>query len=103
MEWTASFALVAGIATLTSCGGGRTAVVGWGNGGNRILEAGGTAHALAEMLAEHAGTPVVGDELLSEIFGSIVAHARAGDPEAALIVFSVAAEQREQADQLERE
>ena len=103
MERTASFALVAGIATLTSCGGGRTAVVGFGNGGNRILEAGSTAHALAERLVDHAGTPIVGDDLLAEIFGSIVTRARAGDAEAALIVFSVAAEQREQAESVERD
>jgi hypothetical protein len=103
IDWTASFALGVGIATLTSCGGGRTAVVGLGNSGNRILEAGGAAQALAERLAEHAGTPMVSDELLGEIFGSIVTHARAGDPEAALIVFSVAAEQRAKDESLERE
>jgi hypothetical protein len=103
MTWTASFALAAAIATVTSCGGVRTAVVGLGNGGNRLLEAGGTAEALAERLAEHAGTPVISDELLTEIFGSIVTHARGGDPEAALIVFSVAAQQREDEEQLERD
>ena len=93
----ASLGLVLGIAAVTSCGGGagRTAVVGLGNGGNRIFEAGDTAEALAEQLVEHAGTPEITDELLTEIFESIVTHARAGDPEAALIVFRVAAEQRE--------
>jgi hypothetical protein len=78
-------------------------VVGWGNGGNEIFEAGETVEALADRLAEHAGTPEISDELLTEIFGSIVAHARAGDPEAALIVFSVAAAQREKDEQPERE
>ena len=63
-----------------SCGGGagRTAVVGLGNGGNRIFEAGGIAEALAADLAEHPGTLEVSDELLLEIFESIVTHARAG-------------------------
>ena len=85
------------LAAAISCGGGagRTAVVGLGNGGNRIFESGGLAEALAEELARHGGTPEIGDELLAEIFESIVTHAREGDPEAALIVFRVAAEQRE--------
>jgi hypothetical protein len=42
---------------------------------------------LERRLAEHAGTPEITDQLLTEIFESIVTHARAGDPEAALIVF----------------
>jgi hypothetical protein len=70
-------------------------VVGLGNGGNRIFEAGGITEALAETLAGHTGTPEITDQLLAEIFQSIVKHAQAGDPEAALIVFRVAEEQRE--------
>jgi hypothetical protein len=69
-------------------------VVGLGNGGNRILESGGIAEAIAVELAQHAGTPEISNELLAEIFQSIVTHAREGNPEAALIVFRVAAEQR---------
>ncbi len=92
MRLGTSFGLAVALAGAISCGG---RVVGVGNGGNRIFEAGGIAEALAEELAEDAATPEITDELLAEIFQSTVTHARAGDPEAALIVFRVAAEQRE--------
>jgi hypothetical protein len=98
--WGAALGLALGVAAAAACnGGGRTAVVGLGNGGNRIFETGGTAAMLAEQLAAHPGTPEIGDELLAEVFQSIVTHARAGDAEAALILFRVAEEQRRKDEQ----
>jgi len=75
------------------CGGGRTAVIGLGNSGNRIVE-GGLLHEVADALADHPATPEVTDEMLSKIFPALLSRASAGDPEAALVVFLVAEEQR---------
>ena len=90
-------ALVIAIATL-GCGGGETAIVGLGNSGNRIVcdEIG---QVVAEALAVHAATPRVSDDLIAEIFSSIVARAREGDPRAALIVLMLAKEQAGDGDE----
>jgi len=82
----------------SACGGGRTAVVGLGNSGNRIFEESETSEELAEALAENAATPRISDETLAEIFQAILRKARAGDPESALVVLRVAAQQREAED-----
>lgn len=78
---------------ILACGGGRTAVVGLGNSDNRIVE-GGLLDEVAEALAEAPSTPQVSDEMLAEIFSAMLARARQGDPETALIVLQVAEEQR---------
>lgn len=75
------------------CGGGRTAVIGVGNSGNRIIE-GGLLEEVADALAAIPGTPEVTDEVLVEVYGSILERAREGNPEAALVVLFVAEEQR---------
>ena len=75
-------------------GGGRTAVIGFSNDGNS-LGAGEVVDELAEVLALNDGTPRVTDDMVAEVFGAILAGARKGDPEAALIVLKVAEAQRE--------
>ncbi len=91
-------ALAAAAALLVaSCGGGRTAVVGFGNGGNRIIE-GGMLDEVADALAEYEGTPRVSDETLVQVFAGVLSRATRGEPEAALIVFRVAERQREATD-----
>jgi len=81
-----------------ACGGGRTAVVGLGNSSNRIVEGDGIVQDLAEALAQSPATPKIDDEMLAEIFDTILENARDGDAEAALIVLRVAEQQREAAD-----
>ena len=76
------------------CGGGKNTINGFGNGGNTFSQA-GLAQELAEALAEYQGTPKVSDQMLGEIFGSILERAKTGAAEAALIVLKVAEEQRE--------
>ncbi len=90
-----TYALAAAAALLAaSCGGGRTAIVGLGNGGNRIIE-GGMLDEVADALAEYEGTPRVSDETLVQVFAAVLSRATRGDPEAALIVLRVAERQRE--------
>jgi hypothetical protein len=78
---------------MLGCGGGRTAVVGVGNSGNRIIE-GGLLEEVADALAELPDTPEVTDAMLGQIFGAILERANEGSPEAALVVLFVAEEQR---------
>ncbi len=86
-------AIAAGL-LLTSCGGGRTAVIGIGNSGNRVFESDAFAQAVAEALASSETTPAVSDGEIVEIYQAILTHAREGNTEAALIVLSVAEAQR---------
>lgn len=79
---------------LTSCGGGRSAVIGVGNSGNHILESDAIAQGVADALAESETTPAVSDDEIVEIYRAILTHAREGDTEAALIVLRVAEAQR---------
>ena len=74
------------------CGGGRNAIIGVANTGNRVLS--GDLSELADMIAEHESIPKVTDEELLGAFGSIREHAMEGDPEAALILYLVAEGQR---------
>ena len=78
-------------------GGGRTAVIGFGNHGNS-LGAGELGEEVAEALADSEATPRVTDKMIADIFGAILKGAEEGNPEAALIVLKVAEEQREAED-----
>jgi len=79
---------------MVGCGGGETAVIGFANHGN-TLGVGGIADSLGEALAESPGTPEVTDHMIGEIFSALLDKARQGDAEAALVVLTVAEEQRE--------
>ncbi len=94
-HWLGRTLMVGTAVAALGCGGGRTAVIGLGNSGNRIVE-NGLLEEVADALAEHPGTPEVTDEMLVEIFPAILRRASAGDPEAALVVFLVAEEQRKE-------
>ena len=85
---------VAASLLLTACGGGRTAVIGFGNSGNRIFESDAIVQAIAEALADGETTPMVSDEEIAGIYGAILSDAREGNTEAALIVLLVAEAQR---------
>ena len=76
--------------TVMACGG---EVVGIGNSGIRI-GSGGVLEEVAVVLAQSSGTPEVTDAFVAKIFSAIVDRATEGDPEAALIVLSVAEAQR---------
>lgn len=85
------------LAGIGCSGGGRTAVIGFANGGN-TLGAGDISDELADTLAGNEATPRVTDKMIADIFAAILKGAREGDPEAALIVLKVAEEQREAED-----
>lgn len=84
--------LVCAIVVL-GCGGGDTAIVGLGNSDNRIV-CDEVAEDVAKALLANPTTPQVSDALIGEIYSSIVAKAREGDPQAAFIVLMLAHEQR---------
>ena len=73
--WACGLAIAAALLA-ASCGAGRTAIVGLGNGGNRIIE-GGMLDEVAEALADYEGTPQVSDALLGQIFAAVVGPAPA--------------------------
>jgi hypothetical protein len=77
---------------LASCGG-ETVVSGFGNSGNVIGV--DVVGRVAEELAEAPGVPAVSDDDLRATFGAIREKALAGDPEAALVLLLLAAEQRD--------
>ncbi|MDJ0851056.1 MAG: hypothetical protein QNK04_22010 [Myxococcota bacterium] len=89
--------IAAALALLVGCGGGRTAIVGLGNGGNRIVE-GGMLEEVAEALAESPATPEVTDAMITEIFGAVLRRAKEGEPEAALVLLLVAEERRSEGE-----
>jgi hypothetical protein len=76
-----------------ACGLGDDVVTGLGNGGNRFYATPGMDE-LAEQLAGNAVVPPVTDEMLRTAFEAIASRAANGDPDAALILFRVAEEQR---------
>jgi hypothetical protein len=80
-------------ATASACGVGDDVVTGLGNGGNRFY-ATPVMDELAEQLAENGVVPPVTDEMLRSAFDAIASRAASGDPDAALILFRVAEEQR---------
>jgi hypothetical protein len=79
--------------TACACGVGDDVVSGLGNGGNRFY-ATPVMDELAEQLAGNGVVPPVTDEMLRTAFDAIAGRAASGDPEAALILFRVAEEQR---------
>jgi hypothetical protein len=81
------------VTTALSCGVGDDVVTGLGNGGNRFY-ATPVMDELAEELAGNAVVPPVTDEMLRTAFDAIAGRAASGDPDAALILFRVAEEQR---------
>jgi hypothetical protein len=90
---------VIGVATaLLGCGLGDDVVTGIGNGGNRFY-APPVIDELAEHLAGNVVVATVTDEMLRTAFDAISARAADGDPEAALILFRVAEEQRKAEDE----
>jgi hypothetical protein len=89
----AGILLLFAVSLALGCGGGRTAVIGLGNSGNRIIE-GGLLEEVGDALAELPGTPLVTDAELGQIYGAILERAKEGNPEAALVVLFVAEEQR---------
>ena len=91
--WTGA-GLVAGLGLATlACGGGETAIVGFGNHDNHLRT--DSFEELGETLAELEATPEVTDEMIGEIFAVILDRARGGDMQAARVVLAVAEEQRE--------
>lgn len=76
-----------------ACGVGDDVVTGLGNGGNRFY-ATPVMDELVEELARNAVVPPVTDEMLRTAFDAIAERSAAGDPEASLILFRVAEEQR---------
>jgi hypothetical protein len=83
------------LALASACGGsGETAIIGFGNGGNRITT--DPIAKVADALAELEATPEVTDEMIVRVFSAILEKAEAGEPEAALILLRVAEEQREE-------
>lgn len=86
----ATFALA-----LLACGGGKTAVVGIGNSGNRIVDD-ARLEELADLFVEVGGAAEVSDALLGDVFQTFVERAKSGDTDAALVVLAVAARQREE-------
>jgi hypothetical protein len=78
-----------------ACGIGDDVVTGFGNGGNRFY-ATPVAEELAEELADNAVVPPVTDDMLRTAFDAIAGRAASGDPEAALILFRLAEEQRKE-------
>jgi hypothetical protein len=72
-----------------------TVISGVGNSANRIY-AEPAAAQLADVLTEGDVAPPVGDDVLKAAFDALLAKATAGDIEAALVVFAVAARQRQE-------
>ena len=84
--------LIVAIAAV-ACGVGDNFASGFGNGGNRFY-ATPVMDELAEQLASNEVVPPVTDEMLKAAFAAIAGRAARGDPDAALILFRVAEEQR---------
>lgn len=90
-SWRIGWAAVACAAAL-ACGAGGSSVLGIGNSGNRF--GWDLPEELADALAAQPGTPEIDDATLAEVFDAILARARSGDAESALIVLRVAERQR---------
>jgi hypothetical protein len=84
------------VAALLGCGG-ETVISGFGNSGNLIGE-GGVLERVAGELAQLEALPKVADDELLAAWSAIRERARAGDPEATLVLLRVAAHQREDAE-----
>jgi len=97
-KYVAPLLLGGTLAATLCCGLGDTIVTGIGNGGNRFYRS-SVVDELAEQLASNEVVEPVTDEMLRQAFGAISGRAEEGDPEAALILFRVAAEQRKTASE----
>ena len=84
-------ALAAALLAL-GCGGDQF-VSGLGNGGNHFYT--NQLDQVAAVLAKSPAVPQVGDETLRAAFDAIARRAGDGDPEAVMVLFKVAAAQRE--------
>lgn len=73
-----------------------TLVRGIGNSGNRVYQGG--PHALADALVEGPLRADVSLQTLREVWEAIQERARTGDPDAAAVVFAVAAHREAPAD-----
>lgn len=90
----ATHLLLLAVATAAlACGIGDDLVSGVGNGGNRFY-ASPVMDELPRQLAESAVVPPVTDQMLRTAFDAIADRAESGDPDAALILFRLAEEQR---------
>ena len=87
--------VVAGcLGVIAGCtGGGDTVISGIGNSGNRIGT--GTWAEAAEQFAAHASIPPVTDAEIERMFGAIRAKALEGDLDSALVLLTLAEQQRE--------
>jgi hypothetical protein len=91
MHNAAAAAALAGFLGL-GCGG-ENLVTGIGNGGSRIYAS--QLDQVVEVLAESSAVPQISDDQLRGAFDAIARRAGDGDPEAVMVLFRVAAEQRE--------
>jgi hypothetical protein len=87
---------------LNGCtGGGETVVSGFGNSGN-FFGGDPEVELMAKALANYPQTPKITDEDLGKIFSVIQEQAINGDPRSAVIIYRLAARQR-QAENEEKE
>jgi len=91
---TGSWLLLAPAVLLLGCGGGETAIVGIGNSGNRQGPR-DLAKEIADAFDDAGGVPEIDDAVIRELYDRVIEQARAGDPQAILIVLELAKEQRE--------
>ena len=80
---------------LAGCtGGGETVVSGFGNSGN-FFGGDPEVELMAKALANYPQTPTITDEELGKIFTVIQEQAIKGDPRSAVIIYRLAARQRQ--------
>lgn len=94
MRRSAACLLVATAILMTACGTGERAIFGIGNSGNRVGGIGDVAEDLGRGLAETQAIPPITDETLQEIYAALLAEARQGDLGSALVITTLAAQQR---------
>jgi len=92
MHGTMWMAACAAALLVLSCGGDEF-VAGIGNGGNKIYSS--PIDEVVDTLGQDPAVPPVTDEMLRAAFDAIVRRAGDGDPEAVMVLYRVAAEQRE--------
>jgi hypothetical protein len=89
----AILALLPAAALMAGCGAGDAVFSGIGNSGNHLYT--NSVKALAEELARSEAVPQITDASLKRIFSTLSRRAEEGDVEAALVIFRVAASQRD--------
>jgi hypothetical protein len=85
-------AACAAVLLALGCGGDEF-VAGIGNGGNRIYSS--PIDEVVDTLGQDPSVPPVTDAMLRAAFDAIVRRAGDGDPEAVMVLYRVAAQQRE--------